>query len=544
MSSLFVIAGAAAIFWLGYLIYAEKAQRLFNPDSHRKTPAHTHYDRVDYVPAKHWSMLFGHHFSSIAGAAPIVGPVLAVSIWGWAPTLLWVVLGTVFIGGIHDYCSLMISVRHKGHSIADFAEQTISRNAKLIFLGFTWVTLILIISVFVYLCAKTLVVRPTIVVPSLGLIPVAIVVGLLLYSKKLSKKKSQIWITLLGLALLGLLIYTGSRFPISLDVANPIQAWSVVLLIYAYVASITPVQILLQPRDYLSAFLLFAGLGFGYIGLIGHHPVLEFPPFLGWSGGSGNMLWPVLFVTVACGAISGFHSLVASGTTSKQLPNEIYAKRIGYGAMVAEGLLAMLALLVVAAAYSNVAEFRQTLTSGGGPIACFGYGYGKVTEAFLGGFGGLFAVLILNAFILTTLDTATRIGRYLTQELFRIKNRYIATLVVVALSGWLGISGEWNEIWPIFGAANQLIAALTLIVITSWLLSARKPIRYTLIPTIFMLATTIAALTIKIIEYARQPNLILLIISAILFFLAFVVLYEALFIAVRNYRRRHHVHKK
>jgi carbon starvation protein len=300
------------------------------------------------------------------------------------------------------------------------------------------------------------------------------------------------------------------------------------------------VQVLLQPRDYISAFLLLAGLLFGYIGVIGHSPDLTFPAFLGWSEGTANMLWPALFITVACGAISGFHSLVASGTTSKQLPNEIYAKRIGYGGMVAEGLLATLAILVVACAYSQVADFKQVITSGGGPISAFGFGYGKITESFLGGFGGLFAVLILNAFILTTLDTATRIGRYLTQELFRIKNRYIATLVVVALSGWLGLSGQWNEIWPIFGAANQLIAALTLIVITSWLLSTRKPVKFTLPATIFMLITTIVALSLKIVQYIGEKNIMLSVVAGILLILAFVVLYEAIFVIRRNYRRRHH----
>lgn len=537
MNSLAVIAFAGVLFWLGYVIYAEKVQKLFKPDRHRKTPAYTQSDGVDFVPAKHWSVLFGHHFASIAGAAPIVGPVLAVSIWGWAPALLWVVLGTVFIGGVHDYCSLMISVRHKGNSIADFAEQTISRNAKFIFLGFVWVTLILIISVFVYLCAKTMVVSPEIVVPSLGLIPIAILAGVLLYSKK----APQIWVTLLGLAGLGYLISLGSRLPIRLAVADPIRAWSILLLIYAYIASVLPVQVLLQPRDYLSSFLLLAGLLFGYIGVIAHNPTLNFPAFLGWSGKSQSMLWPALFVTVACGAISGFHSLVASGTTSKQLPNEIYVKRIGYGGMVTEGLLATLAILVVACAYTHAAEFRAAVTSGGGPIAAFGYGYGRVTESFMGSFGGLFAVLILNAFILTTLDTATRIGRYLTQELFRVRNRYFATLLVVALSGWLGLSGEWNEIWPIFGAANQLIAALALIVITSWLLSTHKPIRYTLPPTIFMLVTTIGALVLKIIEYLKGQTIMLLLISLALLFLAFVVLYEAIYVGVRNYRRRHHL---
>jgi carbon starvation protein len=542
MNSIAVVAGSGFIFWLGYVFYAEKIVRIFKPDKHRKTPAQANYDGVDYVPAKHWSVLFGHHFSSIAGAAPVIGPILAVSIWGWAPTLLWVVLGTVLIGGVHDYCSLMLSVRHKGRSIADFAQDTISKNAKIIFLSFAWITLILVISVFVYLCAKTLVLTPSIVLPSIGLIPLSIAVGFLLYAKRLFKKHNQISVTLLGLVVLGLLIYAGSRFPISLDVAEPVHVWSVILLVYAYFASIAPVHILLQPRDYLSAFLLFAGLLFGYIGVIAHGPSLEFPAFIGFHAGTTHMLWPVLFVTVACGAVSGFHSLVASGTTSKQLDNEVHAKKIGYGAMVAEGFLALLALLVVSAAYSSIKDLAGVVNSGGGPVHAFGFAYGRITASFFGAFGGLFAVLILNAFIFTTLDTATRIARYLTQELFRINNRYIATLVVVSLSGWLGISGEWNQIWPIFGAANQLIAALALIVVTSWLLSSRKPVIYTILPTLFMILTAIAALFLKIVEYCGDRNILLAVIASILLFLAFIVLYEAVFVGIKNHRRRRNVH--
>jgi carbon starvation protein len=216
------------------------------------------------------------------------------------------------------------------------------------------------------------------------------------------------------------------------------------------------------------------------------------------------------------------------------------AKRIGYGGMVAEGIVAVMALLLVAAAYNNAGELRATVTSGGGPIGAFGYSYGRVTEFFMGKFGAVFAILVLNAFILTTLDTATRIARYISEELFRVKNRYAATLIVVALSGWLGLSGRWNEIWPIFGAANQLIAALAMIVVTSWFLSTHRPIRYTLVPAIFMLVTTIGALILKAIEYMKAVNIVLLIVAVILLVLAFIVLYEAVFVGIKNYRRRHH----
>ena len=532
MNSLFIVILAVSIFWIGYKFYAKRIENIFKPDPDKKTPAHFKYDGVDYVPAKHWLILFGHHFASIAGAAPIIGPILAVSIWGWAPTLIWIVLGTVFIGGVHDFASLMASARHGGSSIADFSQQVISKNTKYIFLTFLWVTLILIISVFVEACAKTLVVKPEIVIPSLGLIPLAILVGYLLYVKKLN----QVFVTVLGLFGLAALILWGSKAPVAVP-GDAIKIWSVVLLVYAFCASVMPVHILLQPRDYLSAFLLVLGLVFGYVGILVSQPKMAFPAYINWGPTAGMALWPVLFVTVACGAISGFHSIVASGTTSKQLPNEIYAKRIGYGSMVAEGLLATMALLVVAVAYSQTGILKNVITAGGGPVSAFGFGYGKVTESFLGKFGVLFAVLILNAFILTTLDTATRICRYLTQELFRVKNRYLTTIVVIALSGWLSLKGELGKIWPIFGSANQLIAALTLIVITSWFLSTGKKIRYTFIPTIFMLATATGALIVKGIQYYKEKTYILVVIAVVLLILAGFILFEAVWSVMKTRKR-------
>lgn len=530
MNAIFVALAVFILYFVAYRFYARLLSRELGIDPNRPTPAHTEYDGVDFVPARHWLILFGHHFSSIAGAAPVVGPILALSIWGWGPTILWILLGVIFIGGVHDFASLMISVKNKGLSIADLTEETVSKHSRYVFLWFVWLTLILIISVFVYICAKTLALEPEIVVPSLGLIPIAVIVGYLMYNLKLN----QGYVTILGLLGLVGLIFLGRIFPIGIG-DNAIVKWSAVLLIYSYIASVTPVQLLLQPRDYLSAYLLFFGLLFGYIGIFVTRPRLGFPIFIGWSQAGLLPLWPVLFVTVACGAVSGFHSLIASGTTSKQLGSESWGRKIGYGGMVAEGLVATMALIVVAGSFSNVDNLRNILNNGTGPIGAFSMGYGNITNVILGGFGTLFAVMILNAFILTTLDTATRVGRYLTQELFNIKNRYGATLIVVALSGWLGISGEWNEIWPIFGSANQLIAALTLIVLTSWFLSKSKLIRYTLFPAIFMLVTTTGALVFKIREYLKGNQNLLLIIAVTLLLLAIFVLYEA----IRHVRKRY-----
>ncbi|MBN1405340.1 MAG: carbon starvation protein A [Candidatus Omnitrophica bacterium] len=537
MNSLIIVALTMLMFWFGYAVYAKKIEAIFKPDPDKKTPAYFKYDGTDYVPAKHWTVLFGHHFSSIAGAAPIVGPILAVSIWGWAPVLLWVVLGTVFIGGVHDYASLMASVRHQGSSIADFSKTVVSKNTKYIFLAFLWVALILIISVFVDVCARTFVVKPEIVMPSLGLIPVAMTVGYLMYIRK----ANNALVTIFGLLSLAGLVMLGNKMPITAS-GDALKTWSIVLLVYAYFASIMPVQILLQPRDYLSAFLLVLGLTFGYVGIFVSRPNLELPAFVAWRSSIGDALWPVLFITVACGAVSGFHAIVSGGTTSKQITNETHAKRIGYGAMIAEGLVAAMALLVVAAAFSNVSILQTAVKSGSGPAGVFGTGYGLITKKFLGNFGQLFAILLLNAFVLTTLDTAARIGRYLTEELFKVKNRYLSTLVIVSLSGWLGLSGRWNEIWPIFGAANQLIAALTLIVITSWLLSMGKRIRYTFIPMVFMLVTTVSALVIKIKDYINQGNYVLLAVSVILLCLSGFILFEAVQSMRHAYKQRRRGH--
>jgi len=533
MNSLLLIIGSGALFLFGYLFYSKRIEKFLKIDRGRKTPAYRKYDGVDYVPAKHWTILFGHHFASIAGAAPIIGPILAVSVWGWAPALVWVVLGSIFIGGVHDYCALIISARHGGTSIADIAKTAISKNAKIVFLIFLWLTLILIMSVFVYICAKTFVVKPEIVIPSLGLIPVAMLAGFLMYNLKLH----QPTVTVIGLLLLAGLMVLGRYYPVTLG-GNAMHTWSIILLVYAFFASVMPVNILLQPRDYLSSYLLFFGIIFGYAGIIMTRPDISFPAFLGWGGTKNLALWPILFVTVACGAISGFHSVVASGTTSKQLTNERYARRIGYGAMIAEGVLAVMAILVIAVAFKDKNVLQGLVDKGAGPVGAFSIGYSEVTKGFLGGFGGIFAVLILNAFILTTLDTATRIGRYITQELFKIKQRVPATIIVVALAGWLGLSGEWNEIWPLFGAANQLIAALALIVISSWFLSRRKPVIYTLVPMVFMLVTATGALILKIIEYTREKNMLLLGVTVVLLVLAGFVLFEAVLDVKRTFRAR------
>jgi len=520
MSSLAVILISLVLFWWGYRFYCKRFENLWQIDTKRPTPAVSKYDGVDYVPARHWLVLFGHHFASIAGAGPIIGPVIACILWGWFPSLIWIVLGTILFGGVHDFGTLITSVRQGGSSIAEIADEAISRRARIIFSVFLLLALILIVAVFVYFCADTFTKEPRIVLPSLGIIPVAMLLGFMLYNLRVNIVLS----TGLGLALLIGLIFLGNIFPIALN-KNAMLIWTIVLLVYCYFASVLPVNILLQPRDYLSSYLLFAGVGFGYLGILILRPNLTAPSYVRFDSSEG-MLWPMLFVTIACGAISGFHSLVASGTSSKQLANERDAKRIGYGGMVAEGIVALLAVVAICAGIKSPA--LSTMLKEMGPVRLFSQGYQNISQPLLGGYGGFIAITILNAFILTTLDTATRISRYIAEELFKIKNRYLSTILVIIAGGALAISGKWNKIWPAFGASNQLMAALTLIVLSSWLFCKNKRIRYVLFPAIFMLITTMGALVYQLLRYWQGKDYILFSISLLLIALAAFMLVEVI----------------
>lgn len=523
--SFFIISTVLLLF--GYRFYGTAFERFLKIDPSRPTPAHTKYDGVDYVPAKHWLVLFGHHFSSIAGAGPVIGPVIAVSLWGWGPALFFVILGTIFIGGVHDMGALLMSIRYNGSSVADISEEMVSKKARLIFSWFVLLALIVVVSVFVYFCSQTFVVEPKIVLPSLGLIPVAVLTGILIYNLRVRLAIS----TIIGLSLLVILIFLGQAFPVVLPKGYELLIWTALLLIYCFFASVLPVNILLQPRDYLSSYLLFFGIAIGFLGIITSRPFFSTPAFVGWHTEEGGV-WPMLFVTIACGAISGFHSLVSAGTTSKQIASERDVKRVGYGAMVVEALVAVIAIIAVAGGFTNLSEFKASLSKGG-PVNAFGNGFGYLTRFVLGGFGGLVAMLLLNSFILTTLDTATRIARYILQELFSTLDRYLATALIVLAGGWIALTGEWKKIWPIFGAANQLVAALALIVISSWLLSQKKHVKYTLMPAVFMLITTIGALGWQFGKFVREGDWFLVIID-----MALVTLALSMILEVRNWTQR------
>lgn len=539
VNAVWILLVALGCLAAGYGWYGRRFERILGTDPSRVTPAHRRNDGVDYVPAKNWLVLFGHHFSSICGAGPIIGPALAVAYWGWGVSLLWLLAGSIFMGAIADFTSLFVSVRSDGLSVPEIARPEISPRARLLFSLFIWIALILVIAVFAIFAARTFIEEPDTVVPSFSLIPIALLTGYLMYWSRVGNAS----ITVFGLALLVLALVAGVQAPIVLPELGPLSAewiWILLLLVYCFVASVTPVQILLQPRDYLASFLLFAAIGLGVLSVFISAPVMQVPVYRGYDSPGfalGGPLWPMLFVTIACGAISGFHSLVSSGTTCKQLANESHACRVGYGAMLTEGLVGVLVLICVGAALSE-AELAALLRPGAaGPIAAFSQGYGALSLPILGGYGKVFAVMALNAFILTTLDTATRIGRYLTQELFGTRNPYVATSLTVGASALLALSGQWARLWPAFGTSNQLIAALALLVGSCWLLRRGRPVLYTLIPACIMLVTTIAAFLYQLqgaltrvnaSSGASDPDWFIAVVVAVLIVLALVVFWEGL----------------
>ena len=545
-----LISACLFFYFVGYRAYAQRLDsKLIRPDASNVTPAIKKNDGVDYVPSKPL-VLFGHNFASIAGAGPVIGPIIAMHHFGWAITLVWIVLGSVFIGAVHDYLTLMVSVRNSGSSIADIAETTMGYRAKTVFAVFLILAMLLVIAVFGVVAAKTLIAQPEMVFPSFAIIPISMILGWCIYKKNFSLKVAS------TVAILAVLInvYVGFKIPIPLPDEgvmglSPLLFWFVVLLVYAGVASILPVQTLLQPRDYLSTFILFGSMALGIVALLWVAPGLNTPAWRGAMSDVQGPVWPMLFVLVACGAISGFHSLVAGGTTSKQLADETQGKAIAYGGMLTEGVVAVVTVLMVGGGLYWVAPegggidmarlgFRETLQSGGWILA-FGNGYGNVVHQMLPilsfTLASMVAVLALNTFVLTTLDTAVRITRFLIQEALGqhvpvFRDKYVVTIAVVLAAYLIGATDGWQKIWPIFGATNQLIAAVALFVVATWLMAVKRPTHYVLYPALFMVVTTIAALGWQAYQFftAKEPNVFLGMTATLLIMLAIFVAYEAM----------------
>lgn len=509
-----VIIACLAFFGLAYVFYGRFVAQRLGIDPCRPTPAHTENDGVDYVPTKPL-VLFGHHFSSIAGAGPIVGPIIAGLAFGWVPALLWIVLGAVLIGGVHDFTTLMASVRHKGRTIGQVCKHYLSPAAYYLLLIFTWVAMIYVMIVFLDLTATSYAPAEaalrtqggSVATASVLYIFLAVAFGLVVYRTKLTlASASLIFVPLVFGAL-----WLGQVMPMTAEKVVPAllgsakNTWSVILLVYCFVASMLPVWVLLQPRDYLSAFLLVGCLVGGVAGAIisgfGGQAAVSYPAFTTFRDVNLGYLYPALFITVACGAISGFHCLVASGTTSKQLDSERAARPVAYGGMLTEGVLAVLSLSAVMILASR--------PQGQTPVGVFASGIGGFLSV-IGlsrEVGTTFALLAVSTFLLTTLDTCTRLARFILQELFQLKGRMgrltatVATLAVPALMIFVEIPGPqgqpipaWKAIWPAFGATNQLLGAFGLLVVYTWLKHAGKKTVYVFVPMLFMCVTALTAL--------------------------------------------------
>ncbi|MBO3443142.1 carbon starvation protein A [Clostridium sp. CCUG 7971] len=528
MNSFTLLIGSAIILLVAYIFYGGYLAKKWGVDDSRKTPAHTKYDGVDYVPAKS-PVLLGHHFASIAGAGPIVGPIQA-AIFGWIPVTLWVIIGSIFFGGVQDFGSLFASIRHDGKSIGEIIEANMGKKGKKLFALFAWLTLVLVVAAFANIVADNFVSTPQAASASVFFMILAVFFGIAVYRFKAPLLLS----TIIGVILLFACIYLGFLFPLVLSK----QVWILILMVYIFVASVTPVWILLQPRDYLNSYLLYAMIAGALLGIVILRPEIQMDGFVGFNV-NGQYLFPVLFVTVACGAISGFHSLVGSGTSSKQLYKESDAKKIGYGAMLIEGLLAIVALITVA--YISNAQFGDLL-SNGGPVNVFSEGIANFMLSFGIPFsiGKTFTALAISAFALTSLDTATRLGRFIFQEFFDndscenkeeskknpLTNMYVSTTITVVCSGFLAILG-YEKIWPIFGSANQLLAAISLMAIAIWLANTNRGCKEFIIPIIFMFIVTIVSLCFNI-KSNMGVNYPLVIIAIALLVLSLVLIKEAL----------------
>jgi len=533
---LFIFLIVIIFFLIAYFGYGSFVEKKLGLPSGKKTPAHELYDNHDYCPTKP-IVLFGHHFSSIAGAGPIVGPVIAGILFGWLPALLWIVLGSIFLGGVHDFSSLAASIKNKGKSVAELAKQLLGTTAYKTLLVFIWLSLVYVLIVFLDLTADTFAKDSSVASASIIYIGLAIIFGISLTKIRLKVSIASIIFVPLVFAT----VIVSKFLPVSVPgwiMNDPKRTWNIILIVYMFTASVLPVWLLLQPRDYLSSFLLYAAVLSGIIGILFGGFKIQYPAFTGFVA-KNQPLFPILFVTIACGAISGFHSLVASGTTSKQIDKEQDAKIIGYGGMLTEGIVAFIALAtVMMLSVNNIkAEPAGIFASGIGHFLNI-LGIPQKTGQSLG-------LLILSSFILTTLDTATRISRYVFQELFNLdihSTRFVVTFISILFplifsfivikdpSG--NIIPAYKIIWPVFGASNQLLAAIVLLVISVWLINEKKNALFTLIPMIFMLAVTLSALVILIKSYKFSvPGItagILVILALYLVFISFKILIKNL----------------
>lgn len=512
-----IAIGFIAFLVLGYSVYGKWVARQFALDDTRETPAHLVDDGVDFVPTRRF-YLFGQHFSAIAAAGPIAGPIIACQAFGWLPCLLWISLGVVLIGAVHDFAALVGSVRHGARSIADMVREHLGSRAGMAMMAFIWIALVYVIVAFADITAGSFTgvteslagadieFNPggAVAAASILYLLLAVVMGLI--QKFLDP---PLWLlTVIFVPATFFLVFLGTR--ISTLLVMDAKSWALLILAYCCVASLVPVWALLQPRGYLGGFILYFALGLGVIGVLFGGYEIEQPMFKAWDvGGMTGTLFPFLFVTIACGACSGFHGLVCSGTSSKQIDRESHIRPIGYGAMLAEGFVALIAMV-------TVMIVAQPDLEGLKPGTVYGNGIGRFLTLIIGeehlNFAITFGAMAFSTFVFDTLDVCTRLGRYIVQELFRWTTRAGAvagTLLTIALPVYFvsfAAPGSWINFWTLFGASNQLLAALTLLTITYWLHQSRKRIAFTLYPMLFVLVITMWALAKMTIGYLTGPG--------------------------------------
>ncbi|EKE84711.1 carbon starvation protein A [Idiomarina xiamenensis] len=535
---LLMLLGLGAMF-LGYVFYSKFiAEKIYKLDPNFKTPAHEFEDGVDFVPTNKY-VLWGHHFTSVAGAAPIIGPAIAV-IWGWVPAFLWVVFGTIFFAGVHDAGAIWASNRNKAKSIGALTDDVVGSRARSLFMIVIFLVLLMVNAVFATAISGLLIKFPSSVVPVWGAIFVALIIGQLIFRKWIGLGT----VSILGVIALYALIWAGPSFPVSLpdtfmglsDKAN----WIILLFVYAAIASLLPVWMLLQPRDYINGLQLFIGLILLYAAVLISGPELTAPAFNTDLPEGTPSIVPLLFVTIACGAISGFHGLVGSGTTSKQLDKETDARFVGYFGAIGEGSLSLATIIAACAGFATLADWQAVYTSfGQGGVAAFVEGGANILQNGIGLDTEISQTLLTVMAVLfagTTMDTGLRLQRYIFQEWGAIYNlKWMqkaapATLLAVGtcllLAFGAGADGSGGMlIWPLFGTTNQLLAGLTLMVITVMLIRLGRPSYYTLIPLVFLLIMTILALLIQLKGFYNDANWFL-------FGLDIVILVAAIWIAL------------
>jgi len=521
MNAILLMVVGLGAFVLGYIFYSRFiSNQIFRLDPNFETPAHAQEDGVDFVPTNRW-VLWGHHFTSVAGAAPIVGPAIAV-VWGWLPAFLWVVFGTVFFAGVHDAGALWASVRNRGQSIGALTESVVGARARALFMIVIFLLLLMVNAVFAIVIAGLFVDFPSSVIPSWFVIAVALGIGWLLYRRGVG----LLWPSVIALILLYASMFVGDQVPVSLPAEfmglGGAGQWVILLFAYAAVASLLPVWVLLQPRDYINGLQLFIGLAIFFIAVLLFNPTVVAPAFNTGLPADVPPLLPLLFVTIACGAISGFHGLVASGTTSKQLDKETDVRFVGYLGAVGEGALALAAILACTAGFATLADWEGYYDSfAAGGVPAFVQGGGAIIAGGLGlpvHFGETLLAVMAVLFAATTMDTGVRLQRYIIQEwgvIYKIKaltGRVLSTLLAVAAcialafgaGGGAGTGGL--IIWPLFGTTNQLLAAITLLVLSVILIKKGRRTVFTLVPFVFLITMTVLALLYQLAQFWRNEQ--------------------------------------